>query len=79
VIETARALLEERGDDHDLVLLRQLLERRRARARNRLRQPEIRVILALAEVLRSAAVSGVHAAQLVHAQQALPVAGVAPV
>jgi hypothetical protein len=53
VIEAAGALLKERGDDHDLVFLRQLLEGCGARAGDALRELEIVVVLALAEILRA--------------------------
>ena len=53
VINARRALLEERGDDHHLVFLRELLKRVGARAGNRFGQFEVFVVFALAEILRA--------------------------
>src|ERR1051325_4300809 len=53
VIKTRRAALEERRDDHDVMLLGQLLERLRGRPRNRLGEVEVFVVLDLAEILRA--------------------------
>jgi hypothetical protein len=52
VIETGSAFLEERGNDDDLVFLGELLECRCAGARNRFRELEVLVVLALAKILR---------------------------
>ena len=53
VIDAGGALLEQRGDDDDLVFAGELLKGRGARAGNRLGQFEIRVVFALAEILRA--------------------------
>src|ERR1022692_2302898 len=52
VVQAARPPFEERGDHHDAALLRQLSKGLRAWARDRLRQPEVLVVLALAEIPR---------------------------
>ena len=52
VIEAGRALLEERRDQHDFILLGGGGELFRARAGNRLRQIEQSGVFALAEILR---------------------------
>ena len=53
VVEAGGAFLKERRDDDDLVLARQLAERGGAGAGDGLGEFEVRVVLALAEVLRA--------------------------
>ena len=53
VIEPTGTLFEERGDDHDTVLLGDFLERLRARTGYRFGQFEVFVVLGLAEILRA--------------------------
>ena len=53
VINAGGAFLEQRGDDDDLVLLRELLERLGAWAGNFFGQLKILVVFALAEILRA--------------------------
>src|SRR5262249_45955921 len=53
VVEAGRALLEDGDDDRDPRLLRGAAERLRARAGDRLREAEERLVLLLAEVRRA--------------------------
>ena len=51
VIDAGRPLFEQGGNDHDLVLLRELLKRGGAFARDRFGEPEVFMVRALAEIL----------------------------
>ena len=53
VVNTGRAFLEERGDNDDATFARDFFQLRGRRPGNFFREREVRVVFALAEVLRT--------------------------